>query len=401
MPFPRVGSTENSGYPNNMDAPTAPAPPVVACEGLRKSFGQVAAVDGLALEVRSGEILALLGPSGCGKTTFLRLVAGFERPDAGVILLAGAEVAGPRHHVPPERRRIGVVFQDYALFPHMTVAGNVSYGLSGARDQRDGRDERVNEMLDLVGLVDLADRYPHELSGGQQQRVALARALAPGPAVVLLDEPFSNLDAALRVHLRADTREILRAAGATAVFVTHDQEEALSFADRVAVMVAGKIRQVDVPDYLYSHPADLFVATFVGDADVLRGVSDGAWITCAAGVVAPRSPVGGATNGPATAGTGDVDVVLRPENVRLRLDGAGQGHVERSTYFGHDQLVEVTLGDGSRLRSRMGPSRLFHPGDRVSVTVVGAVTAFPVDSANAGSGGSAEGVDRESETVLG
>lgn len=381
-----MGATGNSGYPNNVtDTPaspssTMPGSPVVVCEGLRKSFGHVTAVDGLTLEVRSGEILALLGPSGCGKTTFLRLVAGFERPDAGVIALADTEVAGPRRHVPPERRHIGVVFQDYALFPHMTVARNVAYGLSGPRDESN---RRVDEMLDLVGLVELADRYPHELSGGQQQRVALARALVPGPAVVLLDEPFSNLDAALRVHLRAETREILRAANATAVFVTHDQEEALSLADRVAVMAQGRIRQVDVPDYLYSHPADLFVATFVGDADVLSGTSDGAWITCAAGVVAPRS----------TVGTGGVDVVLRPENVRLRLDGAGQGHVERSTYFGHDQLVEVTLGDGSRLRSRMGPSRLFHPGDRVSVTVVGAVTAFPA--------GSKEGVDIPEAAVLG
>ncbi|MCZ7528122.1 MAG: ABC transporter ATP-binding protein [Acidimicrobiia bacterium] len=340
---------------------------VVACRDLVKRFGTVLAVDHADLEVRAGELLALLGPSGCGKTTTLRLIAGFERPDAGRIVLAGSEVAGAGTFVPPERRAIGVVFQDYALFPHLTVAENVGYGV---RD-RQRRARRVAEMLDLVGLSPLAARHPHELSGGQQQRVAIARALAPEPAILLLDEPFSNLDAALRVQMRAEVRAILRAAGATAVFVTHDQEEALSLADRVAVMHAGRILQVDEPGRLYAEPADRFVATFVGDADLLRGRSDGREVV---------TPVGTLSLGEG-APAGEVEVVLRPERVRLRLDGSGHAFVRDLTYFGHDQLVEVVLDGGQVLRSRMGPSRSFEPGDQVSVVVTGPVLAYPADEA--------------------
>jgi iron(III) transport system ATP-binding protein len=221
-------------------------------------------------------------------------------------------------------------------------------------------------MLDLVGLAEESSRLPHELSGGQQQRVAMARALAPEPALVLLDEPFSNLDAALRVRMRGEVRAILHNARATAVFVTHDQEEALSLADRIAVMRAGRVLQVDEPAALYAHPTDRFVATFVGDADVVPGHADGDVVTTALGRLS--------MSGDGLAG--DVDVALRPERVRLRLDGAGQGVVHAITYFGHDQLVEVALDDGARVRSRMGPARAFEPGDRVSVAVTGAVIAF-------------------------
>jgi iron(III) transport system ATP-binding protein len=260
-----------------------------------------------------------------------------------------------------------VVFQDYALFPHLTVAQNVGYGV---RD-RATRTRRVAEMLDLVGLAGETSRLPHELSGGQQQRVALARALAPEPALVLLDEPFSNLDAALRVRVRSEVRSILSEARATAVFVTHDQEEALSLADRVAVMRAGRVLQVGEPAALYARPTDRFVATFVGDADLIPGrAEDGAVATAVGRLVA-------AGDGADRALTGDVEVALRPERVRLRLDGSGQGVVRGITYFGHDQLVEVGLEDGARVRSRMGPVRSFEPGDRVSVAVNGEVIAFP------------------------
>lgn len=340
-----------------------PSATPVECHGLTKRFGDVVAVDAVDLQVHDGELLALLGPSGCGKTTTLRLVAGFERPDAGTVVLDGHEVAGPERFVPPERRRVGVVFQDYALFPHLSVARNVGYGV---RD-RAGRAARIGEMLELVGLVDMADRYPHELSGGQQQRVALARALAPDPSLVLLDEPFSNLDASMRVQVRDEVRAILARAGATAVVVTHDQEEALSLADRVAVMCSGRVLQVDAPAVLYADPVDRFVATFVGSADIVHGDADGATVVTALGAL----PLGGA------APRGSLDVVVRPERVRLRLDGAGEGLVRSITYFGHDQLVAVSLPDGTEVHSRMGPGRSFEPGDRVGVSVTGDVLAFP------------------------
>ncbi|MBM3674281.1 MAG: ABC transporter ATP-binding protein [Actinobacteria bacterium] len=337
-------------------------PPVVAARSLVKVFGSVRAVDGVDLEARPGELLALLGPSGCGKTTTLRLLAGFERPDQGSIALAGDVVAGDGRFVPPERRRIGVVFQDFALFPHLTVAQNLGYGV---RD-KSSRRRRVAEMLELIGLADAADRLPHELSGGQQQRVALGRALAPEPSLVLLDEPFSNLDAALRVRMRAEVREILLLAGATAVFVTHDQEEALSLADRVAVMQGGRLLQVDAPAELYARPVDAFVATFVGDADLLPGEADGQEVDTAIGrISAPGSPAG------------PVDVVLRPERVRVWLDGTGIGVVHRIEYFGHGQLVEVELPAGRRARARLGPSRDLLVGDRVSLAMTGDVLVFP------------------------
>jgi iron(III) transport system ATP-binding protein len=344
------------------DGPQVPADPVVRCRGLTKRYGDVVAVADVALDVHRGELLALLGPSGCGKTTTLRLIAGFERPDGGEVVLDGRVVGGPDAFVPPERRRIGVVFQDYALFPHLTVEQNVAFGV---RD-RARRATRVAEMLELVGLSGKAHRRPHELSGGEQQRVAIARALAPDPEVVLLDEPFSNLDAALRARVRDEVRDILRAAGATSIFVTHDQEEALSLADRVAVMRSGSILQVDTPAELYAHPTDPFVATFVGDADLLPGEADGRTVTT---VLGTHHLAGGGTTGP-------VDVVVRPEKVRLRLDGSGQGTVSRITYFGHDQVIEVALRGGGRVRSRTGPGNHLVEGDRVAVQLTDGVVVF-------------------------
>jgi iron(III) transport system ATP-binding protein len=271
---------------------------------LTKRFGEVVAVDAADLDVHDGEFLGVLGPSGCGKTTLLRLIAGFERPDGGGIEIGGRVVAGPRRHEPPERRRIGMVFQESALFPHLDVAGNIGFGLP-SRD----RTARVAELVALVGLAGLQRRMPHELSGGQQQRVAVARALAPHPALVLLDEPFSSLDATLRAQLRGEVREILRAAGATAVFVTHDQAEALEISDRVAVMRAGRIEQISSPDELYLRPINRFVAGFVGEANFLPGEIRGGEVRTLVGRF--RAP-----NGATLEGT-RAEVLLRPEQLHM------------------------------------------------------------------------------------
>jgi iron(III) transport system ATP-binding protein len=353
-----------------LDLPAPTRTTALACRGLVKRYGSTVAVDGVDLEVPRGSLTALLGPSGCGKTTVLRMIAGLLAPDAGEIVIDGTPVADHRTFVPPERRPVGLVFQDYALFPHLSVARNVAYGLSHL--PRRDRKQRVHEVLDLVGLADLGRRLPTALSGGQQQRVALARALAPSPELVLLDEPFSNLDAALRSSVREEVRAILRAADATAVFVTHDQEEALSLADRVAVMDAGRIHQIDEPQTLYTRPATRFVAGFVGEADVLTAHRVDAFLV--------DSPLGRLPTAD-PVGTPTVAAVIRPESLQVTADARGDATVTGIEYFGHDQLVHVRLADGTSLRARRGPILDLHRGDRVDVAVLGPIVTFPLGAA--------------------
>ncbi|MGN9755864.1 ABC transporter ATP-binding protein [Streptomyces sp. SD31] len=341
-------------------------------EGLTKSY---AAGEGagepvlreLQLTVPAGALAAVLGPSGCGKTTMLRIVAGFLRADAGTVRLGDRVLAGPGVHLPPERRRIGIVPQEGALFPHLSVARNVAFGLKGL--DRPERRRRTEELLELVGLAGYGDRMPHELSGGQQQRVALARALAPRPQLVLLDEPFNALDSALRTGVRSDVRAALRATGATAVLVTHDQQEALSTADLVAVVRDGRVAQCATPQDLYRRPADPWIADFVGDAVLLPGTIDNDSDGTARTVLGPvplAAPPGGVR-----AGT----VLLRPEQLRLTgvdCEGAVRGTVTDVCYYGHDAMVTVAVeGHDVPVAIRVAGPVAVRPGEETGIRVVG------------------------------
>jgi iron(III) transport system ATP-binding protein len=341
----------------------------------RKSFGAVPALDHVDLAVPAGELAAVLGPSGCGKTTLLRCIAGLERLDAGEIRVAGSVVAGARTHVPAHRRRVALVPQEGALFPHLSVAGNVEYGL----DRAERRAGRADEVLALVGLDGYQRRMPHELSGGQQQRVALARALAPRPRLILLDEPFSALDAGLRASLRQDVRAALRADGATAVLVTHDQAEALSLADHIVVMHGGVVVQDGPPTDVYAAPVDQWVARFIGDAILLPGVVRDGRAHTAAGE-APLHDGNGAGMSRA------VTVLLRPEQVRLtpvEASAAGEtGRVLRHDFHGHDSLTVVRLKDGTELQSRrLNDGTVIELGSTVRVNIHGTVRAWHTDAA--------------------
>jgi iron(III) transport system ATP-binding protein len=328
-----------------------------------KRFPSVSAANGVSFELPKGQLMALLGPSGCGKTTTLRLIGGFERLDAGEIEIGGKPVAGPKLHLPPERRRIGMVFQEYALFPHLAVAQNVRFGL---HHYKGDPDRRVAAVLEMVGLTGLEARMPHELSGGQQQRVALARALAPEPEVILLDEPFSNLDTGLRVRVRAEVRSILRQANATAIFVTHDQEEALSLADWVAVLIDGVVRQVAAPQKLYRQPADMQVAAFLGDANLLPGSAQGRRVECELGLLEAI-----------TEQLGLVDVLVRPESIAIMPAAATAAcRVRNIQFFGHDQLVTVELASGKLVDARLGPMYHFAVGQPVQLRVDGPVMTY-------------------------
>ena len=357
--------------------------PALAARDISKSFGDTVAVHDLSFTVERGEIVALLGPSGCGKSTTLRVLAGFERPDRGHVQINGETAVGPGAWRPPERRRIGMVPQDFALFPHTSVGENIAFGLKDGhhawwtrpwrRLRRKELPARVTEMLELVGMAGFADRFPHELSGGEAQRVALARALAPEPAAVLLDEPFSNLDQNLRASLRLAMRNILKAANTAAVFVTHDREEALSLADRVAVMREGRIEQIGAPDDIYYRPESRFVGTFVGDANILPGqrVRGGADTELGHVIVIDQ---------PSEDHGDSLDILLRPEQLALKPtnpDDPSRANVISSEYYGHDQVVRVQLPSGTQVEARLRTEVVWHPGDPVSVIVLDDAIAFP------------------------
>lgn len=341
-------------------------PPNIAVVGLSHAYDKDLVLHDVDLEVRPGESLALLGPSGCGKTTLLRLIAGLEAPVTGSISIGDTAVAGDRTWVPPEKRRVGMVFQDWALFPHLSVADNVGYGLP--RAERGGAG--VRRALERVGLADLTERMPATLSGGQQQRVALARALAPEPDVLLLDEPFSNLDSSLRVEVRSEVHRLLHDLGITAVFVTHDQEEAFVLGDRIAVMRDGDIVQVDTPQGLYTAPVDRAVAEFVGAGSVVSShASDGL----------ADSPCGPVRVGLAS---GPVDILFRPE--QLELAPEGEHTVDLVEYYGHDAMVFVRTAstngadDDVLLRVRCGPEISVQRGDHVGLHFTGSTAvSFP------------------------
>jgi iron(III) transport system ATP-binding protein len=335
--------------------------PVIQLEGVTKTYDAVTAVDHVSVSVTQRQLLVLLGSSGCGKTTTLRLVAGLERPNTGAVYLEGRPVADDAHWVQPEDRHIGMVFQDYALFPHLSVRQNIEFAL--LRRDRDKR-KRVREMLSLVGLDGLGERFPHQLSGGQQQRVALARALAPAPSVVLLDEPFSNLDAALRKTMREEVRRILHEANATAIFVTHDQEEAMSLADRVAVMQAGEVLQIGDPATLYRYPAKLDVATFLGETNFIPGEASGKVAVTPLGTLSLVRPA-----------EGDVSVMVRPESLSLVPDPEGDAVVKAVRFYGYYQMVTVAVGDLT-LTARVWAQTYVTEGEHVRLEVLGQVVAF-------------------------
>ena len=341
--------------------------------GLYKAFGSHQVLAGADLAVPSGSLTAILGASGSGKTTLLRVLAGFERADAGTVRIGGELADGPGTHLPPERRRIGYVPQEGSLFPHLTAAGNVAFGLPAG--QRRG--PRADALLEQVGLAGLGRRYPHELSGGQQQRVALARALAIGPAVVLLDEPFASLDAGLRASVRADLRRLLAGAGITGVLVTHDQDEALSVADRVAVLRDGRMAQYAAPQELYDRPADADLARFVGEANLIDGKLTEAGVETVFGLLPVRSGD--------QDGTGPVTVLLRPEQLEIEADGADRpggvpGHITECGYHGHDAVLRVRAeGDPGlpvlTVRTMGGPP--LATGARVILRARGPVLTWP------------------------
>jgi putative spermidine/putrescine transport system ATP-binding protein len=335
---------------------------MIRFEGVQRSFPGVTALAGLDLEIENGEFVALLGPSGCGKTTALKILGGFDRPDAGRVLVDDRDIT----NVPPNKRDMGMVFQAYSLFPNMDVRTNVAFGLRMRRQDKATRFKRADELLALVGLSETANRYPYQLSGGQQQRVAIARALAIEPTVLLLDEPLSALDALVRAQLRAEIRALQQRLGITTLFVTHDQSEALSIADRVGVMHSGRLEQLDTPENVYRRPATQFVAEFVGAMNRLPGrIGDNHEVQVLGQSLTLLNP-----NGQKPGEV--VDALLRPEALQIAPDSAGSGTVTDRTFLGSAVRLEVTLEDTGQkvLVESSSLSAHLKLGDRIAMRIL-------------------------------
>ncbi|MCP9774835.1 ABC transporter ATP-binding protein [Cyanobium sp. HWJ4-Hawea] len=345
--------------PVELNHPELPLPPQVELDGLWHRYSGPASSGDWTLrdihfQLRPGELVGLLGPSGCGKTTLLRLIAGFEKPDRGVVRIGGQEVAGPHRWLPPERRGVGMVFQDYALFPHLDAWRNACFGLRRGQDS-----SRAAWLLELLGLKGLERRYPHELSGGQRQRLALARALAPGCSLVLLDEPFSNLDVEVRLRLRAELPGVLASCGASGVIVTHDPEEALAICGRVAVLEAGRLHQCASPQELVSAPATAFVGRFVLQSNLLPLQWQGGRLTTALGAV---QPLAGAQL-PAMDPAADLQLLVGPRGIELTPDEAAEDRVLAREFLGNEWLYQVQCGE-HRLRLRLPLAQEYGCGQR-------------------------------------
>jgi len=369
---PTRSDERSEGVPGDA-RPDDRAEPILELDGVTRRFGEEMAVRDLSISVREGELLALLGPSGCGKTTTLRLLAGLDRPDAGTIRVDGEIVSGEGRFVPPEDRDVGLVFQEFALFPHLSVAENVAFGIQDWPAEE--REQRVAELLELVSLPGYADHSPDDLSGGQRQRVALARSLAPEPDILLLDEPFSNLDVALRKEMREEVRGILKEAGVTAVSVTHDQEEALSISDRVAVVHDGQVEQVGRPEEVFEHPESRFVADFLGQAGFISGRLEEGLIETGIGTLHAGMLEGVSREYDGAA----VDVLVRPDDLAATPidpaadgggtgdDSTGNGRIATREYTGPAFVYGVELDSGQLVHCQHNHAAEFELGQRVDV----------------------------------
>lgn len=328
------------------------------CNHLSISFGSIKAIRDVSMQVRQGEILALIGPSGCGKTTLLRLIAGFECPHTGEILLQGKSVVSHANFVPPEKRGVGMVFQDYALFPHLNIGANIAFGLNQLSKTQ--HRERIQEMLEMVGLTGYEQRLPHELSGGERQRVALARALAPRPVVLLMDEPFSNLDADRRAQMRYEVRQIIKQSGITCIFVTHDQEEALFMGDRLAVLNRGVLEQIGAPEEIFQQPATRFVAEFMGETDFIQGIVTPTGI---------HTEIGHLTQPIAHTPGNQVEIALRADDVTFTIEQHGPAQIIEKIYRGALNVYAIRLPSGQIVHSMQSHTLNITPGIRVDARI--------------------------------